>query len=489
MSILGTLKVMLTADTGQFQKDLKKGEKSVSSFKKEFSGMAAGLAGAFTAGAVVAGLKNIITSTADYAKTVEDLSRNLGISTEESSTLLQMTDDLEISQGALEMGMKTALRQGITPNIEGIKGLAEQYQALNTPAERAAFALKTFGKNGLEMSKILEKTPEQIQAMADALEGSSLIMGDDAVQAAKDYRLALDNANDTIAEVKVTIGNALLPPLTDAIEFMGRGVKAGVELAGMLGTIADLIHQRSDPAYAALVESIELANSAAVTASGDAGMGAYNRSLEVNAAKADDAAGANNRVAMSITEVTKTSAAKKAVDVLTEAYMAGTLEGDIYAVKMSDIMRNWLDMPMAQVTASLAMQTIEKDLQDGKIEALGAASAILGVGAAADSVNGKRSVITIHTQYTTAGAPLPGNPKEGNQKRAGGGPVTAGSAYLVGEQGPELFVPSQSGNIISNRNIGSVNINVTAPTASGEQLYREIKRRLLDDMRAERLRA
>jgi TP901 family phage tail tape measure protein len=35
--------------------------------------------------------------------------------------------------------------------------------------------------------------------------------------------------------------------------------------------------------------------------------------------------------------------------------------------------------------------------------------------------------------------------------RADGGPVTAGTTYLVGERGPELFRASQSGSIISNR--------------------------------------
>lgn len=34
--------------------------------------------------------------------------------------------------------------------------------------------------------------------------------------------------------------------------------------------------------------------------------------------------------------------------------------------------------------------------------------------------------------------------------RAGGGPVTAGKGYLVGERGPELFMPSRSGSIIPN---------------------------------------
>ena len=37
--------------------------------------------------------------------------------------------------------------------------------------------------------------------------------------------------------------------------------------------------------------------------------------------------------------------------------------------------------------------------------------------------------------------------------RAAGGPVTARRPYLVGERGPELFMPSTSGSVISNRNL------------------------------------
>jgi len=34
--------------------------------------------------------------------------------------------------------------------------------------------------------------------------------------------------------------------------------------------------------------------------------------------------------------------------------------------------------------------------------------------------------------------------------KAQGGPVEAGKAYIVGEHGPEVMVPNQSGNIVSN---------------------------------------
>ena len=42
---------------------------------------------------------------------------------------------------------------------------------------------------------------------------------------------------------------------------------------------------------------------------------------------------------------------------------------------------------------------------------------------------------------------MSGNP---DSSRAMGGPVKAGQAYNVGEQGPEVFVPNQDGNIVSN---------------------------------------
>ena len=48
------------------------------------------------------------------------------------------------------------------------------------------------------------------------------------------------------------------------------------------------------------------------------------------------------------------------------------------------------------------------------------------------------------------------------QQRAAGGPISAGSTYLVGEKGPELFMPSGSGTIIPNNELGGGSVtNVT----------------------------
>src|SRR5699024_5655486 len=55
--------------------------------------------------------------------------------------------------------------------------------------------------------------------------------------------------------------------------------------------------------------------------------------------------------------------------------------------------------------------------------------------------------------------------------RATGGPVAAGTSYLVGERGPELFTPSQSGAIIPNGAAASggttVNVHVSYEESGG----------------------
>jgi hypothetical protein len=50
--------------------------------------------------------------------------------------------------------------------------------------------------------------------------------------------------------------------------------------------------------------------------------------------------------------------------------------------------------------------------------------------------------------------------------RAGGGPVAQGDAYLVGERGPELFVPRSSGTIMPSTQSGGVTVNIAAINAN-----------------------
>ena len=57
--------------------------------------------------------------------------------------------------------------------------------------------------------------------------------------------------------------------------------------------------------------------------------------------------------------------------------------------------------------------------------------------------------------------------------KAEGGPVTGGRPYLVGEEGPELFVPGASGGIVANNSLGGgtnivVNVDASGTTAESD---------------------
>lgn len=79
--------------------------------------------------------------------------------------------------------------------------------------------------------------------------------------------------------------------------------------------------------------------------------------------------------------------------------------------------------------------------------------------------SGKRADVEMAFQSGRYWGPvLPnGTPDYAKLGLASGGPVTAGGAYLVGERGPELFVPQTSGTVLPNGAGGlTVNVHVDA---------------------------
>lgn len=67
--------------------------------------------------------------------------------------------------------------------------------------------------------------------------------------------------------------------------------------------------------------------------------------------------------------------------------------------------------------------------------------------------------------------------------RAAGGPVDAGRPYMVGEQGPELFVPNTSGQIVPNNRMGTINVTIHNPTVRNDNDLVSMKRVIEDVFR------
>ena len=116
--------------------------------------------------------------------------------------------------------------------------------------------------------------------------------------------------------------------------------------------------------------------------------------------------------------------------------------------------------------------------------ARGALSAGFGAIGGGGKTSGLGGLLGIATSLVGGLFGLPG--------RATGGPVAPGAAYLVGERGPELFVPTASGRIEPGGRAGltrdiriTVNVNGAGSdpqrmAASGRQIAQAVRRAMIE---------
>jgi TP901 family phage tail tape measure protein len=104
------------------------------------------------------------------------------------------------------------------------------------------------------------------------------------------------------------------------------------------------------------------------------------------------------------------------------------------------------------------------------------------IGVVQGAIDALRTLIELANSAPFIGGFLPKPTPQSKSKpaRALGGPVTGGQQYMVGERGPELFVPNQSGSIVPNNAMGGqVNVTVQAGAFLGSSDdAREFARRI-----------
>lgn len=418
-----------------------------------------------------AALQKVINDTVDYGKQVGDMSRALGTSAEESSKLIQIADDLRIEVGTLKMGFKKALMEGVNPSIDGIKDLAKQYQALKTPVEKAQFSMKYFGRAGLELNKILELTPEKIDEMAQSAEDAGLVMSQEGVDATTQYWQELDNLNDRLEGLKTRLGLELLPVLNEFLSWLNGAIDSGDLLQAVVDRMT--FKNLKEEAFAA---KDEIDNNFIPAVEGAAG------AIGELGEEGDTAATKIKGVVTALKEVDAAEMASRAMDGLNRAFEDGLISQGEYDALTMKIGVNMMGLSRQEVAQRQNLEYLTKAMNDGTMAGDDYADTVLYLAEAWNKV--PKNVTTTYTvKYNKVGfgsEPGPGasvvipgedverpnpNPKK---PRAMGGPVVPGGSYLVGERGPELFVPNQSGNIIPNGAGGGIYIENMIINGAGQ---------------------
>lgn len=174
----------------------------------------------------------------NLAENVKNLSRNIGVSAEDASRLIQVSDDVRISYASMSTAMKIAQKQGIDVSISGLEKLADKYQSLPPGIERTQFLMKTFGKSGMEMGKLLEKGGEGVRKMSQAVD-ENLIITEEGIKASDAYQASLDDFEDTVTALKISIGAGLVPVMDNLLKMATADVQAIGDLDGAFLALKD----------------------------------------------------------------------------------------------------------------------------------------------------------------------------------------------------------------------------------------------------------
>ncbi len=141
------------------------------------------------------------------------------------------------------------------------------------------------------------------------------------------------------------------------------------------------------------------------------------------------------------------------------------LETSLFEIDKAEILNKKLKDTVG-TTENLKEKFMEigQGIEEGIVSGL--TDAVMGTKSLADAATGilnnlKRQLVELAIQKAVSGiggaiGGFLGRAFGGG--KANGGPVSAGTSYLVGEKGPELFTPSKSGRITSNEKLGGSNV-------------------------------
>jgi hypothetical protein len=234
---MGDLDILsrLLLDSSGFQSGIDKAKGSGASLKSELtsafsavglSGVASFLTIGGAIGTFVGFTEEATRKTMDYAAEVRNLSRDLGISAEEASKLIQVGDDFNVSSGAMTSALQMAVRNGFAPTIDNLRILSDQYRATNDPVERAAALTQIFGRNWTVLTPILEAGGDSLVKMANNAEAAGLVMSGKNVKAARELEIAMDDLNDKWNAFNYTIGGAVIPYAVETLN----GLQSAIDM-------------------------------------------------------------------------------------------------------------------------------------------------------------------------------------------------------------------------------------------------------------------
>ena len=366
-------------------------------------------------------IQESIGYTIDFHKQVKDLSTTTGMTMDDTSRLIGAASGFGITYGELVSSMETAIKNGQQITTEELGKIADEYKRLGAedgPVAAAKYLVGKFGTAGFDLAAMFAEGAAGVEtAMSDISSYVAINESEDTKFAA--YEKELADFNDQLGGFKIAVATEFLPALTDMFDglntIMGKYDEINSKFRIVhfnIATMGGLLLGLHDNMENFVVPEIKFAED----------LGTYESYRDYMQQILDisglivDGYGAIR---------TKTGEAIEGVIILTEEEWKAKQE----AQAIANVYNGMPD----EITKTI---NVDAEFSDAALEAI----AMFGTGGG----GGKVSIGKLDD----------GENKRGPGGNAWGGWESANTPYLVGERGPELFVPGTAGKIIPNSQLG-----------------------------------
>jgi hypothetical protein len=448
----------------------------------------------------------------DTALAAGQFSDATGLAVDEASRLIEVAGDIGIEAGTVESALgKMNKTLGASPQLFTDLGVeiaktgtgatdvngtflnvVDRLNAIEDPAERARVASQLLGKGWQGMAELIGQGSAELKASLAGVADAQVI-DEDELAKAREFRDRMDEVRDRLDAVALAVGEAVVPVLGNLADAAGVAAdafgvlnttlvedgEASVSLTSGYGDFIDLFKTKwnkvfGDEAPAAMEATITSMKYGTEAADEMAAM--YAERLVPSADAVATSIGQVDRSAQDFTDEARR--AEEATRDLDDAYKTflGSLDQQdawdgffekmyVYHSETGRSAQETRDYTRDIAEMVMALENVPPETKAQMIATLDAGN----IAAIESRLNqlARNRVVSIGGQLVGGGLR---NEMEGRmQERAAGGPVTAGTPYIVGERGPEIVVPGRSGTVIPNNRIGvggGVNVTINMPPGS-----------------------
>lgn len=218
---------------------IKVDKSSVSGAKTMFTELRSQLElAAQAARAVGSVIQGLIGQTVDYAKEINQLARETGLSRDSIQDLAESADESEVSFSTLREGLLRLQKNGFGKADEKLWELVDTFERVKDPAQRAQIAIAHFGKGGQALVPMLAQGREALEGMIAGGREAGTIMRDDALQAALDLHVGLKELKDNAQGLARAVAGPLIKNVVAAVRVFNEWVSVNRKIiSDKLGTV------------------------------------------------------------------------------------------------------------------------------------------------------------------------------------------------------------------------------------------------------------